>query len=140
MIFSITNKVTKIPVLQVALANINFVDVLSFKKVLKAALKLSDDGTMSLRPIVKKAFESIPKARVLIKIMFQRKSIGIVADNHHISIVEAQFSEVPENEVNPKSPHRHTKNEHGEKRQEIISGDKISLSGYDVCGDKKYVI
>lgn len=140
MIFSITNKVTKIPVLQVALTNIYFVDVLSFQKVLKAALKLSDDGTMSLRPIVKKAFESIPKARVLIKIMFQRKAIGIVADNHHISIIEAQFSEVTENKINPKSPHRNAKNEHGEKRQEIISGNKIGLSCYDIRGDQKNVI
>ena len=95
---------------------------------------------MALRPIVEKAFETIPKTRVLIKIMFQRKYIGIVADNHHISIVVAQFSEVTENKINPKSPHRHAKNKHGEKRQKIISWDKISFCGYDIGGDQKNMI
>lgn len=62
---------SKIPVLEIALTNIDFINALLFQKILNASLKLSYNSRTPVGLVVKKAFKPVTKIWILLKIIFE---------------------------------------------------------------------
>jgi hypothetical protein len=122
----------EIPVFEVALAYINFIDAFLFQIIFQTTLKFTQNGRMPLRPVVKKALETETKFRILVEIVFKREAIRIVSNDYHIPVIKPQAAQVAKNKINPKAPEKNLNNENGEKAEKVISWNEIGLGSHDV--------
>lgn len=140
MAFGESYQMSKIPMFQVALANINFVNVFLLQEFLHTSLKLSDNTGISVRPMVKETFKTITQFWILFKVLLQGQSIRIVANNDDISVIEPMSPEISKRQIDTKTPGKNPRYEKRVKRKKIVSGNKIGFGRYDVNRNQKNMI